>query len=132
MSSVVFETVKSQREEKRKKKTWFRDNFLYFQILQTFGNLEINLTSTYTSVLDKLWILSELLYFFAKMLTNSQFEYHPSACRWRHIRSCANFSIPWWRVGEFWYATSARITAAWKGFRQLLPIITNRGAKKSG
>ena len=24
-------------------------------------------------------------------------------------------------------ATSARITATWKGFRQLLPIITNRG-----
>ena len=52
------------------------------------------------------------------------------SCRWRHIRSCANFTIPWWHVGESGGcidATSAHITTAWKSFRQLLPIITNRG-----
>ena len=39
MSSIAFETVKSQVEKLQKAKFW--ENFFLFQIFQTFGNLEI-------------------------------------------------------------------------------------------
>ena len=37
LSSVAFETVKSQTEEKQK--AWFRENIFHFQIFEVFGNL---------------------------------------------------------------------------------------------
>ena len=37
---VASEIVKDKRREKQKK-TLFRDNFFYFQIFRTFGNLDI-------------------------------------------------------------------------------------------
>ena len=39
LSSIAFENIKSQIEEKQK--TQFVENYFHFQIFQTFGNLEI-------------------------------------------------------------------------------------------
>ena len=40
LSSIAFETVQIQREEKQKAR--FRENFFHLQIFQAFENLEID------------------------------------------------------------------------------------------
>ena len=54
----------------RNKKARFQVNFFYFKIFETFGNLEIDFGISFKkNVFNKLSILSELHYFFVKILT---------------------------------------------------------------
>ena len=61
MSSIAFETVKSQMEEKQK--SMISGKRFSFSNIQTFGNLEIDFVPALKNVSDKSSILSESRYF---------------------------------------------------------------------
>ena len=72
MSSIAFETVKRQTEEKQKgiiSVIFFE--FFFFQIFQTFENIETDVginIRIFFFFFDKLSLFSELRYFFVKIL----------------------------------------------------------------